>query len=138
MSKTKQPVPDQPVIVNTKALPEALFAKSSNEIPADTVAPSHHESIVEADAETAMTNIFLELRQAEHKADATVLTAPHDGRWAAAASRFQSLIASGEIEDIRYSALNSGGLEAQFDTRRLAGWLQVVWEKVRNSQALWS
>jgi hypothetical protein len=124
---------EHPVIVNTRALPEAVRSDNSglenapslSEIPDDV-------RIEDVDAQEAIIKISAELRRAEEKADATVLTAPNDGRWAAAASRFQSLIASGEVDDVKYARLPTGGLEAQFDTGDWLGWAQVVWEKIKN------
>src|SRR5262245_38602919 len=93
---------DHPVIVNTRALPEALRGNVGLEGIASINDTSDDRPIEEIDAGAAMANIFAELRQAENKAGATILTAPHDGRWAAAAARFQSLVASGEMSDMRY------------------------------------
>src|SRR5215510_6858641 len=123
---------DHPIIVNTRALPEALRGRGDFESTASIDETHEGRPIEDNDAGTAMSNIFAELRQAEKRADAVVLTAPHDGRWAAVAARFQSLVASGEMSDMRYEQLPTGGLEAQFDTSDWLGWAQVVWEKIKN------
>ena len=63
-----------------------------------------------------MRNILAALKDAEAKSDGKVLTAPHEGHWAAPAARFQSLIASGQVMEMKYEPVASGGLEAQYDT----------------------
>jgi hypothetical protein len=123
---------EDPVIVNSRAFPEALRYTGSGLENASVLEVPDDQRIEDLDAQQAMLAIFAELRRAEGKADATVLTAPHEGRWAAAAARFQSLVAAGEIEDMKYAPLPTGGLEAQFDTGDWLGWAQVAWEKIKN------
>ena len=133
MSDTSQPVDNnQPVIVNSNAFPKDIPA--TTETPGGLEGTTRHgpRSIEEIDADTAMLSILAELRDAEAKADGKVLTAPHDGRWAGPTARFQSLIASGAIENMRYEPVPSGGLEAQYDTGDWGGWARTVWEKIKH------
>lgn len=81
-----------------------------------------------AQAMAMMGNILTELRRAEEKAGAVVLTSPNDGP----ASRLQSLIASGEKGSLDFAPLESGGLEAKFDTHDWAGWATVAWAKLKH------
>ena len=69
----------------------------------------------------AMGNVLNELRRAEEKAGALVLTTPHHGP----ATRLQSLIASGEAANLKLSPLPTGGLEAKFDTDDWFGWARL-------------
>jgi len=76
----------------------------------------------------AMGNVLNELRQAEAKAGALVMTTPQH----APSSRLQSLIASGDAAQLRFEPLPTGGLEAKFDTSDWAGWATVAWEKLKH------
>lgn len=84
--------------------------------------------IERAAAMAAMGHVLNALRGAEDQAGARVLTTPQHG----AASRLQSLIASGERASLRFDPLPSGGLEAKFDTRDWGGWATVAWAKLKN------
>ena len=63
-------------------------------------------------------HVLREIRKAEDKAGAMVLTTPQVGP----ASRLQSLIASGEAAKLKLEPLPTGGLEAKFDTGDWFGW----------------
>lgn len=76
----------------------------------------------------AMGGILNDLRKAESDAGATVLTTAHNG----AASRLQSLLASGENADLAFEPLPTGGFEAKFDTGDWFGWAQVAWQKLKH------
>jgi hypothetical protein len=78
----------------------------------------------------AMGNVLNELRRAEEKAGALVLSTPHHGP----ATRLQSLIASGEAANLKLTPLPSGGLEAKFDTDDWFGWATVAWEKLKHGK----
>jgi hypothetical protein len=91
---------------------------------ADTQASPAERAAVMA----AVGAVLNELRRAEQKAGARVLTTPHH----AAASRLQSLIASGEAAKIDLVPLSSGGLEAKFDTQDWFGWASVAWAKLKH------
>jgi Calcineurin-like phosphoesterase len=115
----------------TRAAQKAL--ESVNEAASrESEAPELHPDTENISPTTAMERIFDELIKAEDQAGARVLTTPHEGPWAAMASRFQSLIASGEVADTRFMPLSSGGLEAQFDTGDWLGWASVVWARLKN------
>jgi hypothetical protein len=76
----------------------------------------------------AMGEVLKELREAEQKQGAHVLTTPQH----AAASRLQSLVASGDAADLKFEPLPSGGLEAKFDTHDWFGWATVAWSKLKH------
>jgi len=73
-------------------------------------------------------HVLREIRKAEDKAGAMVLTTPQVGP----ASRLQSLIASGEAAKLKLEPLPTGGLEAKFDTGDWFGWATVAWAKLKN------
>ena len=73
-------------------------------------------------------NVLRELRRAEDKANAKVLSTPHHGP----SARLQSLIASGELGELKLQPLPTGGLEAQFDTKDWFGWASVAWARLTN------
>jgi len=77
----------------------------------------------------AIGNVLTELRRAEQKAGARVLSTPHHGP----ASRLQSLIASGEAARLALEPLPTGGFEAKFDTSDWFGWATVAWQKLRHA-----
>src|ERR1043166_3025411 len=76
----------------------------------------------------AIGDVLNELRRAERKQGARVLTTPHH----AAAARLQSLVASGEAADLKFEPLPSGGLEAKFDTHDWLGWATVALAKLKH------
>jgi hypothetical protein len=76
----------------------------------------------------AVGNLLREIRRAEEKAGALVLSTPHHGP----SARLQSLIASGAGGKLELSPLPTGGLEAKFDTDDWFGWASVVWAKLKN------
>ena len=77
-----------------------------------------------------MGEVLRQLQRAEQAAGAPVLTTPHH----AAASRLQSLIASGDAAKLHLDPMASGGLEAKFDTDDWFGWAKVAWEKLKHIQ----
>lgn len=87
--------------------------------------------IERAEVLAGLGQILEELRVAEARAGARVMTSPHH----AAAARLQSLIASGEGATLQLTPLASGGLEAKFDTGDWLGWAQVAWEKLKTGPA---
>ncbi|SFI60944.1 metallophosphoesterase [Bradyrhizobium sp. Gha] len=89
----------------------------------NSVAPEQRAAIM-----AGVGNVLDQLRQAEKKADAKVLTATHDAR----AARLQSLIASGDAAKLSLKPLPAGGLEAMFDTDDWFGWASVAWEKLKH------
>jgi hypothetical protein len=115
----------QPVVVTARELEKILALHEG-------LAGARPSEVEDADVTTAMANIFNELRRAEAKAEVPVLTTPHDGPWAGPAARLQSLIASGQVADVKFMPLPTGGLEAQFDTGDWLGWASVVWEKLKH------
>jgi hypothetical protein len=114
------------------AFPKEFAATAERTGGLESAASPDVRPFEDVDAETAMCNIFAELRDAEAKSDRKVLMAPHDGRWAGPAARFQSLTASGEIKEVKYEPVVSGGLEAQYDTSDWTGWASTVWEKIKH------
>ena len=74
-------------------------------------------------------NVLRELRRPEDKANAKVLSTPHHGP----SARLQSLIASGELGELKLQPLPTGGLEAQFDTKDWFGWASVAWARLTNA-----
>jgi hypothetical protein len=121
--------PEFPVVVTFRQIEKALTGKeatSSIEEAAreDTTASDVEKAAVMA----AVGNALNELRRAEQRAGAQVLTTAHHGP----ASRLQSLIASGEAGNVTFAPLPTGGYEAQFDTGDWFGWARVLWAKLKH------
>ncbi len=118
-----------PVIVTFRQIENALTGEEAvgnlNEVAErdDEISPVEKAAI-----KAAMGRILRDLEEAEKTAGAAVLTTAHN----AAASRLQSLIASGEHADLTFEALPTGGYEAKFDTGDWSGWASVVWQKIKH------
>ena len=113
-----------PVVVTFREIEKALTGQEAmgniREVASrDTQASPAERAAVMA----AVGDVLNELRRAEHKQGARVLTTPHHP----AASRLQSLVASGDGADLKFEPLPSGGLEAKFDTHDWFGWATVAW-----------
>ena len=121
--------PRDPVVVTFREVEKVLtgheavgnITEAANKDPEST-------PLEKATVMAAMGNVLNELRRAEYKAGALVLTTPHH----APASRLQSLIASGEAANLTFEPLPTGGLEAKFDTQDWFGWATVAWEKLKH------
>jgi hypothetical protein len=118
-----------PVVVTFREIEKALTGQEAmgniREVASrDTQASPAERAAVMA----AVGDVLNELRRAEHKQGARVLTTPHHP----AASRLQSLVASGDGADLKFEPLPSGGLEAKFDTHDWFGWATVAWAKLKH------
>jgi hypothetical protein len=123
-------IPEPPIVVTFREIEKVL---TGNE------AVSNIQEAANSDAESspseraavmaAIGNVLTELRRAEQKAGARVLSTPHHGP----ASRLQSLIASGEAARLAFEPLPTGGLEAKFDTGDWFGWATVAWQKLKHA-----
>lgn len=111
--------PKHPVVVTFREAEEVLTgqeAVSNLQEAADEdtgVTPEGKAAIL-----AAMGNVLNALRRSEKEAGARVLNTPQDDR----AARLQSLIASGEAANLKFAPLETGGLEAKFDTLDWFGW----------------
>ena len=121
--------PQEPVVVTFREVEKVLTGQEAvgNIIEAAKDDPAA-TAVEKATVMAAMGNVLNELRRAEHKAGAQVLTTPHHGP----ASRLQSLIASGEAAKLTLQPLPTGGLEAKFDTQDWFGWATVAWAKLKH------
>jgi hypothetical protein len=118
--------PAPPVVVTFREIEKVLTGEEARK-NLDEVAnrdPAPHLGAVLA----AVGNILRELGNAERKQGARVLTTPQN----AAASRLQSLVASGDAASLKFEPLPSGGLEAKFDTGDWFGWATVAWAKLKH------
>ncbi|MGB8444318.1 MAG: hypothetical protein WCE32_07980, partial [Pseudolabrys sp.] len=118
-----------PVVVTFREIEKALTGQEAmgniREVASrDTQASPAERAAVMA----AVGDVLNELRRAEHKQGARVLTTPHHP----AASRLQSLVASGDGADLKFEPLPSGGLEAKFDTHDWFGWATVAWARLKH------
>lgn len=124
----------QPVVVTWRGLGKLVAGQEAvtlidNAAKADSTASNEQKAVAAA----TMAHVLKELGKAEAEVGALglkepVLTTPHDGP----ASRFQTVIASGEAANLELTPLSTGGLEAQFDTDDWIGWAQVAWEKLKH------
>jgi Calcineurin-like phosphoesterase len=121
--------PPQPVVVTFREVEKVL---TGQEAIGNITEAAHKDPeatpMERAAVMAAMGNVLNELRRAEEKAGALVLTTPHHGP----ATRLQSLITSGEAANLKFAPLPSGGLEAKFDTDDWFGWASVAWEKLKH------
>lgn len=119
----------QPVVVTFRQIEKALTQPEAvRQINEAAQTDTTVSAVERAAAMAAMGNVLNAIRRAEEAAGAQVLSTPHDG----AASRLQSLVASGEAAKLTFEPLPSGGEEAQFDTHDWAGWARVAWEKLKH------
>lgn len=134
MPNTESPVSvgeaaQEPVVVTFREIEKVLTGQEAvGNITEVANKDTEATPIERATVMAAMGNVLNELRRAEEKAGALVLTTPHHGP----ASRLQSLIASGEAANLKLTPLPSGGLEAKFDTDDWFGWATVAWEKLKH------
>jgi hypothetical protein len=134
MQNTESPGPveeatQEPVVVTFREVEKVLTGQEAvGNITEVANRDTEATPIERATVMAAMGNVLNELRRAEEKAGALVLTTPHHGP----ASRLQSLIASGEAANLKLTPLPSGGLEAKFDTDDWFGWATVAWEKLKH------
>ena len=121
--------PSQPVVVTAREVEKILSGKEAvDNIDAAANEDSTASALERAAILGGLGHVLREIRHAENKAGAVVLTTPQLGT----ASRLQSLIASGEAADVSFVELATGGLEAKFDTRDWFGWATVAWAKLKN------
>jgi hypothetical protein len=121
--------PEEPVVVLFREVERVLTGQEAVGNLAEAANKDAGATPIErATVMAAMGNVLNELRRAEEKAGALVLTTPHHGP----ATRLQSLIASGEAANLMLTPLPSGGLEAKFDTEDWFGWATVAWEKLKH------
>src|SRR5262245_30840631 len=121
--------PATPVVVTFREIEKVLTGQEAlgnirEAASCDTLASPAERAAVMA----VIGDVLNELRRTEHNQGARVLTSPHH----AAASRLQSLVASGEADNLKFEPLPSGGLEAKFDTHDWFGWATVAWSKLKN------
>jgi len=121
--------PDEQVIV-TFASVEAVLGRQE---AVESIQEAANQDLAASPAEraaamAAIGHILNQLRSSEQEAGATVLTTAQHGP----ASRLQSLIASGELGTLTTAPLETGGLEAKFDTHDWGGWAQVAWVKLKS------
>src|SRR5688500_9530991 len=114
--------PDAPVVVRFREVEKALTGQEAlgnlEEVSRqDTASPVERAATM-----AAVGRVLKQLRKADEEMNAPVLTTAQDG----AASRLQSLIASGEAARLTFVPLAAGGLEAKFDTLDWFGWASVV------------
>ena len=127
-----EPATQEPVVVTFREVEKVLTGQEAvGNITEAANRDTEATPIERATVMAAMGNVLNELRRAEEKAGALVLTTPHHGP----ASRLQSLIASGEAANLKLAPLPTGGLEAQFDTGDWFGWATVAWEKLKHLAA---
>jgi len=131
MDKQAQAAPAAPVVVTFREVQRILtgveavgnIQEAANRDPDATPAER-------AAAMAAMGRVLNELRRAEEKAGALVLSTPEDGP----SARLQSLIASGENAQLSFETLPTGGVEAKFDTGDWVGWAGVAWAKLKHGK----
>ena len=120
---------EQPVVVTFREVEKILTGNEA--VPNITEAANQDPEASPAEKAAvmaAMGNILRELRNAQNQAGANVLVTAQHG----AASRLQSLIASGEAASLTFEPLPTGGLEAKFDTGDWFGWATVAWAKLKH------
>jgi hypothetical protein len=125
----QQPATVAPVVVTFRQAEKILTGQEAvGEIVEAANRDTAASPIERAQAMAMMGEVLRQLRRAEEEAETIVLTTPTH----AAASRLQSLIASGEAATLGFAPLPSGGLEAQFDTGDWSGWATIAWAKLKN------
>lgn len=127
--QTPEPPSVAPVVVSFRQIQQILTGHESRGQLDEVIArDTDDDPLARAAAMAAMGEILRQLERCEADAGAVVLNTPsHD-----AASRLQSLVASGEGGTLGFTPLPTGGLEAQFDTGDWGGWASIAWAKIKH------